>query len=54
MVGDCLFEKEDNGDMDDKLEKVLQKRKTLFTKNILCALIRYLTQISFIRNEITE
>jgi hypothetical protein len=32
---------------DDKLEEVLEERKTRFTRNMVCSLIRYLSQISF-------
>ncbi len=46
MVGTCLLEKRCDVE-DDAFEVVLEKRKTLFTKNIVASLIRYLSQISF-------
>jgi len=46
MIGTCLLEKRCDVE-DDAFEVVLEKRKTLFTKNIVASLIRYLSQISF-------
>ena len=41
---ECAF---NDGQNDDKLEEVLEERKTRFTRTMVCSLIRYLSQISF-------